>query len=157
MEWASTRILLHVTCQHDTQNFYMTQHFKIKGNYAVKRRLNRYNISVNAEICRQEETAKPMDSKYVYFQWIICRWIATMKQGAVGESLRGWKVAENKKPRRSGVQNWSAREDSNLRPTGPKPVALPSCATRRCTAFWIFSSIHLKSRGARGGTRTPTS
>ena len=26
---------------------------------------------------------------------------------------------------------WSAREDSNLRPTGPKPVALPSCATRR--------------------------
>ena len=27
--------------------------------------------------------------------------------------------------------NWSAREDSNLRPTGPKPVALPSCATRR--------------------------
>ncbi|PRW39997.1 hypothetical protein CSC04_0641 [Enterobacter roggenkampii] len=46
----------------------MTQHFKIKGNYAVKRRLNRYNISVNAEICRQEETAKPMDNKYVYFQ-----------------------------------------------------------------------------------------
>jgi hypothetical protein len=28
-------------------------------------------------------------------------------------------------------QMWSAREDSNLRPTGPKPVALPSCATRR--------------------------
>ena len=28
-------------------------------------------------------------------------------------------------------QKWSAREDSNLRPTGPKPVALPSCATRR--------------------------
>jgi hypothetical protein len=26
---------------------------------------------------------------------------------------------------------WSAREDSNLRPTGPKPVALPGCATRR--------------------------
>ncbi len=29
---------------------------------------------------------------------------------------------------------WSAREDSNLRPTGPKPVALPSCATRRIGA-----------------------
>ena len=47
-------------------------------------------------------------------------------------------IAENKKPRRSGVQNWSAREDSNLRPTGPKPVALPSCATRRNTAFLNF-------------------
>ncbi len=37
---------------------------------------------------------------------------------------------------------WSAREDSNLRPTGPKPVALPSCATRRCGA-------HLTAGGYR--------
>ncbi len=33
-----------------------------------------------------------------------------------------------------GRRKWSAREDSNLRPTGPKPVALPSCATRRMRA-----------------------
>ena len=42
------------------------------------------------------------------------------------------------KPRfiKRGSLNWSAREDSNLRPTGPKPVALPSCATRRNTAYF---------------------
>ena len=157
MEWASTRILLHVTCQSYTQNVYMTQHFKIKGNYAVKHCLKLHNVSLNAEICRQKETVKPLNKYFYYFQGITCRWIATLKKGAVGESLQERNITENKKPRRSGVQNWSAREDSNLRPTGPKPVALPSCATRRCTAFWIFSSIHLKSRGARGGTRTPTS
>src|SRR5215216_942196 len=27
--------------------------------------------------------------------------------------------------------NWSGREDSNLRPLGPKPSALPGCATPR--------------------------
>ena len=32
---------------------------------------------------------------------------------------------------RSRFLKWSAREDSNLRPSGPKPDALPSCATRR--------------------------
>ncbi len=36
---------------------------------------------------------------------------------------------------------WSAREDSNLRPTGPKPVALPSCATRRCGAHLLLAVI----------------
>ena len=35
--------------------------------------------------------------------------------------------------------NWSAREDSNLRPTGPKPVALPSCATRRQKSLHILN------------------
>ncbi len=40
--------------------------------------------------------------------------------------------ADEKKPVFSDrFLKWSAREDSNLRPTGPKPVALPSCATRR--------------------------
>ena len=44
---------------------------------------------------------------------------------------------------------WSAREDSNLRPTGPKPVALPSCATRRfCTACYCL----LVLPGAKRGT-----
>ena len=54
-----------------------------------------------------------------------------------------WRKPENKKPRRSGVQNWSAREDSNLRPTGPKPVALPSCATRRCGAH-LTAGMHTR-------------
>lgn len=40
-----------------------------------------------------------------------------------------------------GFKIWSAREDSNLRPTGPKPVALPSCATRRNFCSTDFYSI----------------
>ena len=36
---------------------------------------------------------------------------------------------------------WSGRQDSNLRPSGPKPDALPSCATSR--------------NGVPGETRTP--
>ena len=28
-------------------------------------------------------------------------------------------------------QKWSGRQDSNLRPSGPKPDALPDCATPR--------------------------
>jgi hypothetical protein len=43
-----------------------------------------------------------------------------------------------KKPAvKAGFLNWSAREDSNLRPTGPKPVALPSCATRRKVSLYL--------------------
>src|SRR5690606_21805382 len=33
-------------------------------------------------------------------------------------------------PREGGLQ-WSGREDSNLRPFGPEPNALPDCATPR--------------------------
>ena len=29
------------------------------------------------------------------------------------------------------VSDWSGRQDSNLRPHGPKPCALPGCATPR--------------------------
>src|SRR5690606_7648361 len=29
------------------------------------------------------------------------------------------------------IQSWSGRQDSNLRPSGPKPDALPCCATPR--------------------------
>jgi len=29
------------------------------------------------------------------------------------------------------LMNWSGRQDSNLRPSGPKPDALPACATSR--------------------------
>ncbi len=39
---------------------------------------------------------------------------------------------------------WSGRQDSNLRPSGPKPDALPSCATSR-----------EKINGVPGETRTP--
>ncbi|EGK57041.1 hypothetical protein HMPREF9086_4398 [Enterobacter hormaechei ATCC 49162] len=43
-------------CQVYTQNFYIAQHFKIKGNYAVKSRLTPYNIALKAVICRHQET-----------------------------------------------------------------------------------------------------
>lgn len=51
---------------------------------------------------------------------------------------------------------WSAREDSNLRPTGPKPVALPGCATRRKKSlfndvFYVIFKTYLYY-GAKGGT-----
>lgn len=32
----------------------------------------------------------------------------------------------------------SAREDLNPRPTGPKPAALPNCATRRIVLCFIY-------------------
>lgn len=46
----------------------MAQHFKIKGNYVVERRLKPDNVSFNTEICRQEETAKHIFCKTLYFQ-----------------------------------------------------------------------------------------
>ena len=36
--------------------------------------------------------------------------------------------------------NWSEQGDSNPRPTGPKPVALPSCAMLRVAALNIARS-----------------
>ncbi len=45
--------------------------------------------------------------------------------------------------------NWSAREDSNLRPTGPKPVALPSCATRRNFVV-LINTYYISSWCERG-------
>ena len=52
------------------------------------------------------------------------------------EVLHPLSATDEKKPALKSrfFEWWSAREDSNLRPTGPKPVALPSCATRRCGA-----------------------
>ena len=35
------------------------------------------------------------------------------------------------KPLKSRAVKWSGRQDSNLRPSGPKPDALPDCATPR--------------------------
>ena len=36
------------------------------------------------------------------------------------------------------VKFWSGREDSNLRPLGPKPSALPGCATPRNLPTKLF-------------------
>ena len=40
----------------------------------------------------------------------------------------------------SCVNGWSEQGDSNPRPTGPKPVALPSCAMLRVAALNIARS-----------------
>lgn len=45
--------------------------------------------------------------------------------------------------------NWSRRQDLNLQPLGPKPNALPNCATSRG-----IQSIKKKINGAPRGTRT---
>ncbi len=37
----------------------------------------------------------------------------------------------------AGAREWSGREDSNLRPPGPKPGALPGCATPRHTRGFL--------------------
>jgi site-specific DNA recombinase len=44
----------------------------------------------------------------------------------------------------SKIEEWSGREDSNLRPSGPKPDALPGCATPRNKPNQCFA---LKERG----------
>jgi hypothetical protein len=50
---------------------------------------------------------------------------------------------------------WSGRQDSNLRPSGPKPDALPGCATPRRTRA-IYKVEQMASHdGGPGGTRTP--
>ena len=33
---------------------------------------------------------------------------------------------------------WSGRQDLNLRPSGPKPDALPGCATPRLVVLYLF-------------------
>lgn len=93
----------------------------------------------NTPHCRSAETDLARYTKILKFQKVNRHQMATMANRVVSGKQQGERRrkcgVEKEKPRRSGVQNWSAREDSNLRPTGPKPVALPSCATRRCTAF----------------------
>ena len=45
------------------------------------------------------------------------------------------------------LQSWSERQDSNLRPSGPKPDALPTCATlrREKISKEFFSALQGKS------------
>jgi hypothetical protein len=60
-------------------------------------------------------------------------------------------------------KKWSGRQDSNLRPSGPKPDALPGCATPRqgslvqqCTSHWLATQSPERTKaGGPGGTRTP--
>ena len=42
-----------------------------------------------------------------------------------------WELAKKGPAWGFAVDLWSGREDSNLRPLGPKPSALPGCATPR--------------------------
>lgn len=42
--------------------------------------------------------------------------------------------------------NWSAQQDSNLRPLGPRPSALPDCAMRRGNGSWMIVGTPLVSR-----------
>lgn len=79
-------------------------------------------------------------------QWSLAgsnRWPPACKAGALPAEL--WPL------------KWSGRQDSNLRPPGPKPGALPSCATSRemarhagvePTTFWsvVRRSIQLSYR-----------
>src|SRR4051794_37797360 len=44
---------------------------------------------------------------------------------------------------------WSGRQDSNLRPSGPKPDALPDCATPRRSATGAVVGYHRNQRSAR--------
>lgn len=41
------------------------------------------------------------------------------------------------------VKIWSGRRDLNSRPTGPKPVALPNCATPRTWSWQRDSNPHM--------------
>ncbi|ABE04226.1 unknown [Rickettsia bellii RML369-C] len=44
------------------------------------------------------------------------------------------------------IYKWSGRRDSNSRPSGPKPDALPGCATpRELISYIIYSIICNKS------------
>ena len=58
--------------------------------------------------------------------------------------------------KRAHLEEWSGREDSNLRPPGPEPGALPDCATPRmcaavsCRFGWL--SVWLKRAGGLAGS-----
>jgi hypothetical protein len=61
-----------------------------------------------------------------------------MQKHAKGKSATGY-------TRRKVVflKKWSGRQDSNLRPSGPKPDALPGCATPRHGITGITMSSRL--------------
>lgn len=52
-------------------------------------------------------------------------------------------IAKMAKDSESFSKKWSGRQDSNLRPSGPKPDALPGCATPRHGITGITMSARL--------------
>ena len=50
---------------------------------------------------------------------------------------------------------WSGRQDSNLRPSGPKPDALPDCATPRRTAVPRGSAARTQDKACCWWARHP--
>ena len=89
MEWASTRILLHVTCQRYTKNFYIAQHFKIKGIFGDKDHLIVHPTPENELKCRSKTTVIASKKIIQLFHEVSCRWNATFRNSAVGEWLQG--------------------------------------------------------------------
>ena len=59
--------------------------------------------------------------------------------GEFGISLRSGRA--HAAPIRQNWENWSGRQDSNLRPSGPKPDALPGCATPRHLQVLRFPAV----------------
>ena len=55
-------------------------------------------------------------------------------QLSYGQILANYARNKNAKDEALAIM-WSGRKDSNLRPSGPKPDALPGCATPRQLVF----------------------
>ena len=55
--------------------------------------------------------------------------------------------AKAEKPAERSISNWSGRQDSNLRPTVPKTVALPGCATPRRNCLYIIKNDLKRPKG----------
>ena len=51
-------------------------------------------------------------------------------------SLEGWGSTIELHPQ---IKKWSEQQDSNLRPPGPKPGALPNCAMPRHSLLCYYS------------------
>src|SRR5450755_2296456 len=68
----------------------------------------------------------------------------------MGHDIRPVAASKEKDPAREAGprgEEWSGREDSNLRPHGPEPCALPGCATPRGTPTIPSPRLVRKGRG----------
>ncbi len=52
--------------------------------------------------------------------------------------------------KRAHLEEWSGRRDSNPRPSGPKPDALPGCATPRLKTVYLIMASRYRARGLIG-------
>jgi hypothetical protein len=72
---------------------------------------------------------------------------------AVSESAYGGRCGLNKagtaghSDNRPAEKKWSVMQDSNLRPLGPKPSALPSCANHRLLNWGKINSADMVING----------